>query len=45
MAFQERDEVKRKAFIAHLSSVATDQIVYLDESGIDLPRSVPIRFT
>lgn len=31
MAFQERDEVKRKAFIAHLSSVATDQIVYLDE--------------
>jgi len=32
MAFQERDEVKRKAFIAHLSSVATAQIVYLDES-------------
>ncbi len=40
MAFQERDEVKRKAFIAHLSSVATAQIVYLDESGIDPPRSV-----
>ena len=35
MAFQERDEVKRKAFIAHLSSVATAQIVYLDESGMD----------
>jgi len=35
MAFQERDEVKRKAFIAHLSSVATDLIVYLDESGMD----------
>lgn len=32
MAFQERDEVKRKAFIAHLSSVATAQIVCLDES-------------
>jgi hypothetical protein len=32
MAFQERDEVKRKAFIAHLSSVATAQIVYLGES-------------
>lgn len=40
MAFQERDEVKRKAFIAHLSSVPTAQIVYLDESGIDPPRSV-----
>jgi hypothetical protein len=35
MAFQERDEVKRKAFIADLSSVPTAQIVYLDESGMD----------
>jgi transposase len=35
MAFQERDEVKRQAFIAHLSRVATAQIVYLDESGMD----------
>ena len=32
MAFQQRDEVKRKAFIADLSSVPTAQIVYLDES-------------
>ena len=32
-AFQERDEVKRKAFIANLSSVDPDQIVYLDESA------------
>ena len=32
MAFQERDEVKRKAFIANLSSVDPDRIVYLDES-------------
>ena len=29
-AFQERDEVKRKAFIANLSSVDPDQMVYLD---------------
>jgi len=33
MAFQEGDEVKRKAFIANLSSVDPDQIVYLDESA------------
>lgn len=33
--YRERDEVKRKAFIAHLSSLATDLIVYLDESGMD----------
>ena len=32
MAFPERDEVKRQAFIANLSSVPTAQIVYLDES-------------
>jgi hypothetical protein len=35
----ERDEVKRKTFIAHLSRVATDLIVYLDES---LDRSAQI---
>jgi len=33
MAFQEGDEVKRKAFIANLSSVDPDQIFYLDESA------------
>ncbi len=38
-AFQERDEVKRKAFIANLSSVDLDRIVYLDESA---ERSAPI---
>lgn len=37
--YGERDEVKRKAFIAHLSCVATDLIVYLDES---LERSTQI---
>ncbi|WP_172193103.1 hypothetical protein [Microcoleus asticus] len=37
--YRERDKVKRKAFIAHLSNVATDRIVYLDES---LDRSAEI---
>ena len=35
MAFQERDEVKRQAFIAELSTILPDKIVYVDESGMD----------
>ena len=35
MAFQERDEAKRQAFIAELSTILPDKIVYVDESGMD----------
>ena len=35
MAFQERDEGKRQAFLAELSTLPPDKIVYLDESGMD----------
>jgi transposase len=35
MAFQERDEAKRQAFVAELSTIPSEQIVYLDESGMD----------
>jgi hypothetical protein len=35
MAFQEPDEAKRQAFIAKLSTIVPDKIVYVDESGMD----------
>jgi len=35
MALQERDEAKRQAFIAELSTLRTEEIVYVDESGMD----------
>jgi hypothetical protein len=35
MAFQERDEAPRQAFVAELSTIPSQQIVYLDESGMD----------
>jgi len=33
--YRERDEQKRQAFIAQLSTLSPSQIVYLDESGMD----------
>ena len=33
--YRERDEGKRQAFIAQLSTLSTEKIVYLDESGMD----------
>jgi hypothetical protein len=33
--YRERDEEKRQAFIAQLSTLPPSQIVYLDESGMD----------
>jgi hypothetical protein len=35
MAFQERDEAKQQVFVAELSTIPSEQIVYLDESGMD----------
>ena len=35
MAFQERDEAKRQVFVAELSTIPSERIVYLDESGLD----------
>ena len=33
--YRERDEAKRQAFVAQLSTLPPSQIVYLDESGMD----------
>ena len=33
--YQERDETKRQDFIAQLSTLPTEKIVYVDESGMD----------
>jgi hypothetical protein len=33
--YRERDEAKRQAFVAELSTIPSEQIVYLDESGMD----------
>ena len=33
--FRERDEDKRQAFVAQLSTLPPEKIVYLDESGMD----------
>ncbi|NMF63683.1 hypothetical protein DP113_14920 [Brasilonema octagenarum UFV-E1] len=33
--YRERDEAKRQAFIDQLSTLPPDQLVYLDESGMD----------
>jgi hypothetical protein len=33
--YRERDEAKRQAFLAELSTLPPDKIVYLDESGMD----------
>jgi hypothetical protein len=33
--YRERDEAKRQAFLAELSALPPDKIVYLDESGMD----------
>ena len=33
--YRERDEAKRQAFVAQLSTLPPSKIVYLDESGMD----------
>ena len=33
--YRERDETKRQDFIAQLSTLPTEKIVYVDESGMD----------
>ena len=35
--YRERDEGKRQAFVAQLSTLSVEKIVYLDESGMDNP--------
>jgi hypothetical protein len=49
--YRERDEAKRQAFVAQLSTLPPSKIVYLDESGMDnrdeygYPSSVTLRNT
>lgn len=35
LAFQEGDEAKRQAFVGDWSTIPSEQIVYIDESGMD----------